>query len=56
MGAAFALASSNSDVVTASPDVVAVGMRTTFALAALLVGAALAVAGAVPRHAARSTG
>jgi EmrB/QacA subfamily drug resistance transporter len=54
MGAVFALAAATMDVAAALPDAVAAGMRTTFALAALLVVVALAVAvgsGARPRPA-----
>ena len=44
MGAVFALASGTGDVATAQPDAVAVGMRATFAVAALLMSVALALA------------
>jgi EmrB/QacA subfamily drug resistance transporter len=44
MGAVFALAAAASDVATASPAAVAAGMRITFAVAALLIVAALAAA------------
>jgi hypothetical protein len=44
MGAVFALASATTDITTASPDAVAVGMRVTFAVAALLIVVALAIA------------
>src|SRR5258705_6006402 len=44
MGAVFALASATTDITTASPDVVAAGMRVTFAIAALLIVVALAIA------------
>ena len=44
MGAVFALASATSDVTTAAPAAVATGMRVTFALAAILIVAATAVA------------
>ncbi len=43
MGAVFAFASATTDVTTAQPAAVATGMRTTFACAALLAGAALAL-------------
>ena len=46
MGAVFALASAAGDVTTAGPEIVASGMRITFAVAALLVLVALAIAGA----------
>ena len=44
MGAVFAFASATTDVTTARPEAVAAGMRTTFAVAAALVVAALAIA------------
>jgi EmrB/QacA subfamily drug resistance transporter len=44
MGAVFALASATTDITTASPDAVAAGMRVTFAVAALLIVVALAIA------------
>ncbi|MEU7731254.1 MFS transporter [Streptomyces sp. NPDC040724] len=44
MGAVFALASATTDVTTAGPGAVATGMRVTFAVAAVLVLLALAVA------------
>lgn len=44
MGAIFALASAASDVAMARPEAVASGMRTTFAVAAALIAAALAIA------------
>ncbi|MEZ5831364.1 MAG: MFS transporter [Dongiaceae bacterium] len=44
MGAIFALASGTSDVATADPEYVASGMRLTFAVAAGLIVAALAIA------------
>lgn len=53
MGAVFAYASAASDVATAPPEAVAVGMRATFAVAALLVGTALVLA---LRHRARPSG
>ncbi len=43
MGAVFAFASATLDVTTAHPESVAIGMRTTFALAALLIVAALTI-------------
>jgi len=43
MGAVFALASGTTDITTVPADVVATGMRVTFALAAGLVLAALAI-------------
>ncbi len=44
MGAVFALASGAANVATGNPGAVSVGMRATFAVAGLLVGAALGVA------------
>lgn len=44
MGAVFALASATTDITTAPPGAVAAGMRTTFAVAAILIVAALAAA------------
>jgi hypothetical protein len=44
MGAVFALASGAIDVTTAHPDAVAAGMRITFAVATVLIVAALALA------------
>ena len=44
MGAVFALATANADISTATPEAVADGMRITFAVAALLVVVALAIA------------
>jgi EmrB/QacA subfamily drug resistance transporter len=44
MGAVFAFASAATDVTTASPEAVASGMRITFAVAAMLIVGALAIA------------
>jgi EmrB/QacA subfamily drug resistance transporter len=44
MGAVFALASGTTDIVAARPEAVATGMRITFAVAAILMAGALAVA------------
>lgn len=44
MGAAFALAAATKDITTARPEAVATGMRTTFAVAAILLVLALALA------------
>jgi MFS family permease len=44
MGALFALASATTDITTARPEAVAIGMRITFAVAAMLIVVALAVA------------
>jgi len=49
MGALFAAASATTDIGTAAPGAVATGMRITFALAALLIVAALAIAAACSR-------
>ncbi|MEO5796724.1 MAG: MFS transporter [Rhodoferax sp.] len=51
MGAVFAFAAGTTDITTASPESVAAGLRTTFAVAALLVTAALAIAVASYRRA-----
>ncbi|MDB5051897.1 MAG: major facilitator superfamily 1 [Fibrobacteres bacterium] len=44
MGAVFAFASAATDITTAHPDAVAAGMRFTFAVSAVLMIAALAIA------------
>ena len=44
MGVVFAFASATTDVATASPEAVATGMRITFAVAAALIVAAIAIA------------
>jgi MFS family permease len=44
MGAVFALASGTVDVTTADPQAVAIGMRITFAVGAVLIVVALAIA------------
>ncbi len=44
MGAVFALASGATDIATARPENVATGMRATFAVAAILIVVAIAVA------------
>ncbi len=44
MGAAFALASAPIEITTAGPEAVAIGMRITFAVAAILLVVALAMA------------
>jgi len=44
MGAVFAIAAATSTIITASSEAVATGMRTTFAVATLLIVAALAIA------------
>jgi MFS family permease len=53
MGAVFALASAASDVATARPEAVAAGMRITFAVAAVLIVVALAIAATAFRNAGR---
>lgn len=50
MGAVFAAASSTIDITTAPPDAVAIGMRVTFAVAAVLTLVALAIAVATYRR------
>ena len=44
MGAVFAFASATIDITTARPEAVANGMRITFAVAAILIVVALAIA------------
>jgi EmrB/QacA subfamily drug resistance transporter len=44
MGAVFALASATIDLTTARPEAIATGMRVTFAVAAILIVVALAIA------------
>ena len=44
MGAVFALASGTSDITSARPEAIAIGMRITFALGAILIVVALAIA------------
>jgi EmrB/QacA subfamily drug resistance transporter len=44
MGAIFSLASSTADITTAHPEAVAAGMRITFAVTAVIIVAALAIA------------
>jgi len=44
MGAVFALASATIDITAANPEAVATGLRITFAVAALLIVAALVIA------------
>lgn len=52
MGAVFALATPAADMATAHPDAIAAGMRIAFAVAAVLIVVALAVAGrALATHA-----
>jgi predicted MFS family arabinose efflux permease len=44
MGAVFALASATSDITSANPETVATSMRTTFAVAVILIVVALVFA------------
>jgi EmrB/QacA subfamily drug resistance transporter len=44
MGAVFALASTSADITTAPPAAISTGMRITFAVAGMLIVAALAIA------------
>jgi EmrB/QacA subfamily drug resistance transporter len=56
MGAVFAFASATVDITTARPEAVAIGMRSTFAVATILTVVALAIAGgsgALSRHISR---
>ena len=55
MGAVFALASATTDITTARPEAVATGMRITFAVAAVLIVVALAIAVGSRALAARGT-
>ncbi|RWK51967.1 MFS transporter [Mesorhizobium sp.] len=55
MGAVFAFASEAIDIATAQPDAVATGMRITFAVAAILIVVALAIAVGGRALAARSS-
>ena len=50
MGAIFALASTTTDITSAPPEAVASGMRITFAVAAVLMVAAIAIANANQRR------
>jgi EmrB/QacA subfamily drug resistance transporter len=50
MGAVFAAASSTVDITSAPPNAVATGMQVTFAVAAVLILVALAIAVATYRH------
>ena len=54
MGAVFALASATIDITTAQPEPVATGMRITFAVAAILIVVALAIAVGTYRRTLRS--
>jgi len=54
MAAVFALASATNDIVAASPEAVATGMRMTFVVAAMLIVLALAIAAGAPRLARRN--
>jgi Na+/melibiose symporter-like transporter len=50
MDAVFALASAAADITTAHPETVATGMRITFAVAAVLIVLALALAAGTYRR------
>lgn len=50
MGAVFAWASAANNITTAPPEAVATGMRVTFAVAAVLIGLALALAAPMLRR------
>ena len=50
MGAVFAFASATTDTTAARPDAIAVGMRTTFAVAAILIVIALGIVAARRTH------
>ncbi|MEO8136690.1 MAG: MFS transporter, partial [Betaproteobacteria bacterium] len=54
MGAVFAFASATIDTKTARPEAVAIGMRITFAVAAILIVVALAIAAGSYRRTLRS--
>lgn len=54
MGAVFALASATADITAAHPEAVAAGMRITFAVAAMLIFVALAIAAGTYRRALRN--
>jgi len=54
MGAVFATASATIDITTARPDAVATGMRITFAVAAILIVVAIAIAIGAYRHTLRN--
>jgi EmrB/QacA subfamily drug resistance transporter len=50
MGAVFAISSATIDITTAHPDAVATGMRSTFAVAAMLIVVAITIAMNAYRH------
>ena len=54
MGAVFALGSAATDITTARPAEIAIGMHLTFAVATVLIVAAIAIAGGVQMRAATS--
>ncbi|NJM11562.1 MAG: MFS transporter [Synechococcaceae cyanobacterium SM1_2_3] len=54
MGAVFALASAATDITAARPEAVATGMRVTFAVAAILIVVALAIAVGTYRRTSRN--
>jgi len=51
MGAVFAFASGASDIATAAPEAVAMGLRMTFLVAGVMIGVALALALAARKRA-----
>jgi len=51
MGAVFAVASNASDIATAAPEAVALGLRMTFLVAGIMIGVALALALAARKRA-----
>jgi Na+/melibiose symporter-like transporter len=53
MGAVFAFASAAADINTASPEAIAMGMRVTFAVAAILLVVGLAIAVGASRRTSR---
>ena len=54
MGAVFAIASATNDITTAEPEAITVGMRITFAVAAVLIVIAIAIAIGTYRHTLRN--
>jgi MFS family permease len=54
MGAVFAFASATTNITTAQPEAVATGMRITFAVAAVLIVVALALAAGTYRRTLRN--
>ncbi len=56
MGAVFAIATATIDITTARPEAVATGMRSTFAVAAMLMVVAIAIAMVTDRRTLRDRG